>query len=69
MTVCNLYKAEDEEVLFFEGMESKKWKVRAACLDLLNKQLGMDTNALPDDYETVPEVKLTDGDYKGCSCN
>ena len=34
-------------------MDSKKWKVRGAALDYLNRQLAMDPAALPDDFANI----------------
>ena len=62
-TLSTKFKFEDEEIVFYDGMESKKWKVRGACLDLLNKSLGLDIASLPDEIEKLPEVKLAAGDY------
>ena len=44
-------------------MDSKKWKVRGACLDVLNQQLGLNISDLPGDFESYPELKLAAGDY------
>ena len=62
-TLSTKFKFEDEEIVFYDGMESKKWKVRGACLDLLNKSLGLDIASLPDEIEKLPEIKLAAGDY------
>ena len=57
------FKFEDEEETFYDFIESKKWKERGAALDALNKALGMDIVKLPDTLETLPPLKLAQGDY------
>ena len=54
---------QDEEDNFYNFIESKKWKERGAALDSLNKSLGLDIAKLPDSIETLPPIKLSQGDY------